>query len=616
MFIFSTLKKLSISVFLIVRKNIKYKLFIVYLLVISIPIIIFGIISDQMFFSAIESDFISSREIINDQILNNIETNIEDLKRQSMASYLADEDIINYINISLNQINIDYIKTYDSLHSFLQSIMQTNQTLSRISLVSKDGSVKCFVSRHINRKNSIIIKDSYVNSSLLDETLLLKGMPFVSVFHDYPKNSVQSGDIATITVSRAIIDMKTYKIVGAIILELDVQNISNVFTNTGTEVGDSETLLDKDGGVIYSNSGLNSQTLKKLPSTFISNGRLNTKVFVNGSEMFILISPPTENGWRIISLTPVNQLKNKSQFINKINITLLLILLVFTFFISILVSNIITKPLKKLMRSFKAFQEGNFSVSIPVKGLDELAQISGTFNQMVFNIKKLIEQKYEIGLLKKQAELEALQSQINPHFLFNTLNSIKSVTARSDCEKATEMIQNLSELFRYTLNHGVNIVPFSKELENIRNYLRMQEYRYSGKYKVQYNIDDEVLEYPIARLTLQPIIENALYHGLEPKSGKGELIIAARSDGDKYYIYISNNGINIPEDELNKINKLLEYSSEGEQNPFPEKLGVFNINSRIKLYFGNEYGLKIFSTPGTNTTVKIILPTQKAKDAT
>jgi two-component system sensor histidine kinase YesM len=310
----------------------------------------------------------------------------------------------------------------------------------------------------------------------------------------------------------------------------------------------------------------------------------------------------------VVSLLPITELQRKSQFIKNINFSLLAVLIVFTFIISILFSYLITRPLKKLMKSFRKLQEGDFGTRVEVKGEDEFAKIGRTFNTMVANIKSLIEQKYEMNILRKQAELESLQSQINPHFLFNTLNSIKAVIDKKDYRHSSIMVESLSDIFRYSLNRGRHIIKFSEELEHVKKYLYIQQCRFTDRYEVYYDIDEDVLDYNILRLTLQPIVENALYHGLSPKRGKGELKIAAKTFNDKYYIYISDNGVGIPREELIQINTLLDNNPDTHNSLTPEKLGIYNVNARVKLHFGNDYGLRIYSCPGSGTTVRITLP--------
>jgi two-component system, sensor histidine kinase YesM len=152
-------------------------------------------------------------------------------------------------------------------------------------------------------------------------------------------------------------------------------------------------------------------------------------------------------------------------------------------------------------------------------------------------------------------------------------------------------------------------VKFSEELEHVKKYLYIQECGFMDKFEVFFDIDEEVLNFDIVRLTLQPIVENSLYHGIEAKRGKGEIRIAAKIFNDKYYIYISDNGIGIPTEELVQINQLLDCNPEVQLKSHPEKLGIYNVNARIKFHFGNDYGLKILSNQDINTTVKITLPT-------
>lgn len=325
--------------------------------------------------------------------------------------------------------------------------------------------------------------------------------------------------------------------------------------------------------------------------------------------MLVNYSSSTELGLKVISLLPIQALRKKSSFLKDILFSLMIILIIIIIIISGLVSNIITLPLKKLMHSFKNLQKGDFTTRVTVKGHDELSQIGDTFNTMVSNIGELIKQKYEMGIYLKQAELESLQSQINPHFLFNTLNSIKAVASKNDSDKTVLMVQDLSDIFRYSLNRENFTINFSEELEHIKKYLYLQSIRFTDKYDIYYDIDDDVLNCPILRLTLQPIVENAIYHGLEPKREKGQLKIAAKNIGNNnYYIYISDTGIGIPKDELSQMQTLLESSSESNKNIPSDKIGIFNVNTRIKLHFGDHYGLSINSTYGLGTTVKLVLP--------
>lgn len=593
------------KIFKTYKGNIKYKLFLIYLIVISIPISVFGVISYKMSSTVIEKDFINYKKRLNEQIVKNIEENIKNLTRQSMAIYPNLDDIIYVLNTPSDKVDTAYTEATKRVSRYFQSVLQSNDRLQCITLISLKGEILQYVNRNIGYINLYTVQDE----PWFKETLSLKGFPLLREPHYNEfvyKSTLNKNQV--ISISRAVIDLDTDKSAGVILFDQDVSQFSGLFENVNIENGEIITVFGKTGDTIYANKQLDNSIYKELAKMTASKEPATFKLELGGSTMLVSFSESPEFNWKVISLVPISELQKKSQFVKNINISLLFMLVVFTFIISVVFSYLITRPLEKLMKSFKRLQKGDFNASVAVKGEDELAQIGITFNNMVSNIKDLIEQKYESNILRKQAELESLQSQINPHFLFNTLTSIKAVADKKDYEKASVMVQNLSDIFRYSLNRGRHIVKFSEELDHIKKYLYIQECRFAGKYDVYYDIDDEVLNYDIPRLTLQPIVENALYHGLEARRGKGELRIAAKLYNGIYYIYISDNGIGIKEEELEQINSLLESDPEVQRNEAPEKLGIFNVNARIKFHFGNNYGLKIISSAGPGTTVRITLP--------
>jgi len=420
----------------------------------------------------------------------------------------------------------------------------------------------------------------------------------------YNRNSV-------ISISRALIDLEKDKAFGILILDQDTSQFSGIATNVEIDPEETIAIIADSSNIISSNKNLSDSISKIFLSIKPSSDPGFNRIKVDGEEMLITFGASDEFGWQVISMRPVSVINQKGLFLRNINFTLLIILILFSFIISISISNFITMPLKKLMSSFRKLQQGDFDTRVYIKGEDELAQIGSTFNTMVTNMHDLIKQKYEIGILRKQSELESLQSQINPHFLYNTLSSIKAVINKNDFPKALTIVQNLSDIFRYNLNRGKYIVKLSEEIEHVKKYLFIQECRFAGKYDVTFDIDEEALDFDIIRFTLQPIIENSLFHGIEAKRGKGVIKIAAKVFNDEYYIYISDSGVGIPDEELLQINQLLDENPEVQIKDHPEKLGIFNVNARIKFHFGNEYGLKISSSQNVNTTVKITLPAIK-----
>lgn len=591
-----------------IRSKISYKLFFIYIIVITIPVITFGIITYSLSSSAVEADFIKYRENLNSQILNNVEEDIKSLKRQSASIFFNLDDIIYYLNSTNENMDDVYFKTRDRIDKYFLGLLQYNENVDGIGLIDMNGSVKYYIDRNSNPSNLISVKDQKWFTDSVD----LNGSPLLVEKHNNSLvfNPNDTSDRYVISIARTIHKVEDKnKSFGVLVFDQSIDRLYSLVSGIKTQDGEFIIILGSKGDVIYSRNEKTENFKKELLNLTRNEKQKTFKFKFTGEEMLVNYNSSAELGWKVFSILPVKELQKKSSFLRNIIVSLIIILIIIIIVISGFVSNIITIPLRRLMSSFKKLQKGDFSIRVPVKGFDELSQIGDTFNNMVSSIGELIKQKYEIGILLKQAELESLQSQINPHFLFNTLNSIKTVAGKNDSNKTVLMVQDLSDIFRYSLNKGKYIISFSEELEHVKKYLNLQNIRFSDKYDVFYEIDDEVLNCPIMRLTLQPIVENAIYHGLESNAGKGNLKIAAKNIGDNnYYIYISDTGIGISKDELFQIQSLLGSSSENQKNIHPDKIGIFNVNTRIKLHFGDNYGLSISSTYGQGTTVKLVLP--------
>lgn len=227
--------------------------------------------------------------------------------------------------------------------------------------------------------------------------------------------------------------------------------------------------------------------------------------------------------------------------------------------------------------------------------------------------KKDLDRGYAAELLAKQAELEALQSQINPHFLYNTLESIRGRALVEGCEDVAEMAEALAALFRYSISQKGDLVTLEEELHNLGNYFLIQQYRFHNKFEVRYAIEDpELLSALLPRMSLQPLVENAIYHGLETKIGKGIVMIKVTEYREKIEIAIEDNGSGIDDERLKQLNLWLS------QGLMPKEaegarigIALLNVNKRIALYFGEIYGLRIYSTLGYGTDVRLTIPKNK-----
>ncbi len=264
----------------------------------------------------------------------------------------------------------------------------------------------------------------------------------------------------------------------------------------------------------------------------------------------------------------------------------------------------ITRPIRKLSEVTDQVAKGNLTVRSDVKTGMEVSVLSNSLNTMIDKINELLEQITKEQVRLRKAEFELLQSQINPHFLYNTLDAIIWLAEAGEQKKVVSMVGNLSEFFRTSLNQGKDIISIREEIQHVRSYLEIQQVRYQDILKYEIQVPKELNKYMIPKITIQPLVENALYHGIKNKRGPGRITVGAKREKEYFVIFIEDNGIGINKERLEQVrNKILYKTSAGN-----DIYGLYNVNERIRLNFGEKYGISIESIYGEKTTVSIILP--------
>lgn len=274
-----------------------------------------------------------------------------------------------------------------------------------------------------------------------------------------------------------------------------------------------------------------------------------------------------------------------------------------SFFVSHFFSNWFTRPLRKLSEQMEKVQHGELTASVDVTSEDEIGQLSESFNVMTSRIKSLVERIVIEQEEKRQYELNALRAQINPHFLYNTLDSIIWMAECDRNDEVIEMTSALSKMLRASISNQKSGVTLGLELQNALNYLKIQKLRYSNKLDYAVNVDQELYTKKAAHLVLQPLVENAIYHGVKEKQGVGSIVITAFEEGQEkreLIIKVADTGVGMSDDEIASV-----LSKEGKD---PYSIGIKNVNKRIALIYGEEYGLSIESEIGIGTTVTIRIP--------
>ncbi|MGG4147130.1 histidine kinase [Paenibacillus algorifonticola] len=320
----------------------------------------------------------------------------------------------------------------------------------------------------------------------------------------------------------------------------------------------------------------------------------------------------------IETIVPHAYLNKDASRMQKVIFAVCLISFLVMVFIGYIVARLSGKKMKRIVTLVRSFQEGNFHKRIGFTGNDEFVHIANSFNQMATSIQELIKNVYVQGIQKKQAELDVLQAQISPHFLYNTLSTIGSLANLGETDKVTAMVQGLSKFYRLTLNGGNVYITLEKELEQVKTYLDIQRVKYADTFEVYYDIEPDILQTPIIKLILQPFVENIFKHAWFGKTIA--IRITGRQLGDRIELKIIDTGIGMRPDTLRKMlsNTSLPMTAPAGQTDKVEdaksdKYGLKNVEERIKLRYGTDFGIRIGSHYGAGTTVQIILPVENAE---
>lgn len=361
-------------------------------------------------------------------------------------------------------------------------------------------------------------------------------------------------------------------------------------------------ILDENGGIVYHPqqqliySGMKKELITEVmetkESSFLSkDGRLYT------------VSRSEQTGWIVVGVSMVPELMHRADEARKIYLVIALALFLAALAMAYLLSDEITKPIKALEKSMKEVEKGNFAhAALDVREENEIGHLSRNFNMMTEEIKNLMVQRDREQQIKRRSELKALQSQINPHFLYNTLDSIIWMAEWGKNQEVVRMTSSLAKLLRRSISNEQEVVTVAEEAAYTETYLSIQKMRYKDKLEYEILVDPEIMQEKVIKLILQPLVENAIYHGIKYKEGKGLIRIRGFRKGDQMILLVQDDGKGMDVEALAHIFE--KHTRDTRSNG----VGLNNVNERIQLYYGEEYGISFQSSPGKGTEAAIRLP--------
>lgn len=309
-------------------------------------------------------------------------------------------------------------------------------------------------------------------------------------------------------------------------------------------------------------------------------------------------------GWKLVMVSSLSSVQKENMKIYQLIFSFLCLAGILMLGVDVILIQKITKPVSRLHQAIQSFGVGKLDVRVDETGIGEISSLEQGFNQMAGEIQELMDRSISQEQEKRHMERRLLQAQISPHFLYNTLDSIIWMIQGKQYEGAGKMVSLLARFFRVALSKGKDIIPLRQEVEHATSYLSIQNIRFQDKFDFELNIDESLMEYLCPKITIQPILENAIYHGVENMFGDGEIILSIQEHGEDICIEVSDNGEGMTEEQVEKIlhHDIRKTSGKG------SGVGVYNVDSRIKLLYGENYGISIQSELDEGTTVKILLP--------
>ncbi|MHA7965831.1 cache domain-containing sensor histidine kinase [Paenibacillus sp. CAU 1782] len=587
--------------------NIKTKLFLVLVLVSIVPIIVVSVSSYRSYTRLVneQTSYVAATTIQNsvksiEDILQNIDRISITLLQQSSSAavYNTVSDELRALNQTNDQYEIFIARA--RLKLIFENILLGYNYINGIYLFTPDG-------KSISYGNEMKLDYSPLQDEWYVGTIHLKGGLYIGEVGSKP---YMIGAKPSIGFSRALYDPNNNEFLGIFLIDGSMELFSGLNQNPAPGLSNIY-VADAQGDIIYESA--NKKSGGKLPPMLQEQlGSMSSSIqqFNNSGNLTVIQRVPS-NDWSVIASISVDQLYQEYGISQKLFVYVATSCAIIFLIVSFFLSNLITKPiirLAKIMRKNKA--QRLVPIHADASRVDEIGILYHEFDKMITDIDTHIRESYQNRILTMDSQMKALEAQINSHFLYNTLESINSIAEIEEVESIVVMTKALGDMFRYSIKTDSELVAAEEDLQHVDNYMAIQQIRYGDKISFHKHIDPHILELRMLKLLLQPLVENAIYHGLENKRGKGSITINGWLKEEQITLQVIDDGVGMTNQQLEELRKLLneppEFVSIGQRSR--QSIGIKNVQSRIALYYGIEYGLDVQSAKNEGTTITISIP--------
>lgn len=579
---------------LLLNVSLRTRMLLSNIVVALIPFLIFSIVSGFVFLDHAQKTAEEHSVQLIHQVSNSMDVYVETI-----------EKMVNYIQLELQDTPFFTMETEDApgwesetdyIRSVLENVANSHREVAGIFIATKED---LYVSTGMSRisrdpfQNERWYREASENPEEIQLISVVTGRNIVT------NRSYSIDDV--FSLAKAVQDPETGEVLGVILLDIRHDIIQSSIN--GVTIGEKGFVfvMDQEDNIVY--TPVNGIVYRVNPKWVKAMEPMSVQIQGGSYQIRSELSPYT--GWRTVGVFSMDEVMSSVNTIVYILFTCVIISLVLVVIVSFKFSRTLTNPIFKLKRLMKQAESGDLTVRFNFEHNDEIGELGQSFNHMIARIDQLIQMVYVEQENKRTAEMKSLQEQIKPHFLYNTLDTISWMARDYDAEDIVRLVDALTNMFRIGLSHGKDIITVKEEITHVSNYLYIQKIRYKDKLNYVIHVDESLYAIEVPKLILQPLVENAIYHGVKAKRGGGTITITGVPEGENLVFTVQDNGAGMPQEKVEELNRRMsERSVLDEQKSF----GLFYIRERIQLCYGTGYGVHVESALGEGTRVTITLP--------
>lgn len=579
---------------LLLNVSLRTRMLLSNIVVALIPFLMFSIVSGSIFLDHAQKTAEEHSVQLIHQVSNSMDVYVETI-----------EKMVNYIQLELQDTPFFTMESEgasgwesetDYIRSVLENVANSHREVAGIFIATKED---LYVSTGMSRisrdpfQNERWYREASENPEEIQLISVVTGRNIVT------NRSYSIDDV--FSLAKAVQDPETGEVLGVILLDIRHDIIQSSIN--GVTIGEKGFVfvMDQEDNIVY--TPVNGIVYRVNPKWVKAMEPMSVQIQGGSYQIRSELSPYT--GWRTVGVFSMDEVMSSVNTIVYILFTCVIISLVLVVIVSFKFSRTLTNPIFKLKRLMKQAESGDLTVRFNFEHNDEIGELGQSFNHMIARIDQLIQMVYVEQENKRTAEMKSLQEQIKPHFLYNTLDTISWMARDYDAEDIVRLVDALTNMFRIGLSHGKDIITVKEEITHVSNYLYIQKIRYKDKLNYVIHVDESLYAIEVPKLILQPLVENAIYHGVKAKRGGGTITITGVPEGENLVFTVQDDGAGMPQEKVEELNRRMsERSVLDEQKSF----GLFYIRERIQLCYGTGYGVHVESALGEGTRVTITLP--------